>query len=148
VFLEPGLPEADPRAVQAILRAQQVVLGPGSLFTSLLATLIVPGIREALSATSAKRIFVCNTRTQKGETDGLDAGAHLDALASHVGDIVDAVIVQDPVLEEEGVTYDPEEWPDGIDLVEANVAGEDGAHDPLRLAGALRDLGRGRAWPL
>lgn len=139
VFLEPSNPGANPAAVEAIEGADQVVLGPGSLFTSLLATLIVPGVAGALGRTRAKRVFVCNTRMQKGETDGLDAAAHVDALRRHVGDVVDVVVVQDPVLDD-GVPFERDRWATG-DLVVADLAGNDGSHDPLRLAEVLRGIG-------
>lgn len=106
VYLEPPHPPAHAPAVAAIMSADHVVLGPGSLFTSLIATLLVPGIRQALQATDATRIFVCNARSQKGETEDLDAAAHLEALLAHAGpDCVDLMLVQCPVLEVEGVRF-------------------------------------------
>jgi uncharacterized cofD-like protein len=60
-----------------------VVLGPGSLYTSLLATLIVPGVAEAVAAARGARIFVCNLMTEPGETEGYGLAEHLKALATH-----------------------------------------------------------------
>jgi uncharacterized cofD-like protein len=139
VYLEPSDPQADAGAVAAILEADQVVLGPGSLFTSLIATLLVPGIRKALNETSASRVFVCNARMQKGETQGFDASAHVEALFAHAGPFsVDRVVVQEPVLEEEGVRVDQKALTDlGVDVLTANLLDASGAHDPARLAAVL-----------
>jgi uncharacterized cofD-like protein len=142
VFLEPADPAAHQPAVDAILGADQVLLGPGSLFTSLIATLLVPGIRKALQETKARRVFVCNTRMQKGETDGLDAAAHLGALLAHTSAYsVDTVLVQDPVLLSDGVETTEGLSFSGIDVVRADVAAQNGAHDPSRLAEVLSHLG-------
>ena len=143
VYLDPPDPEALPEAIAAIEAADQVVLGPGSLFTSLIATLLVPGIKEAVRRTTARRIFVCNTRMQKGETEGLSASDHIGALMAHVGpDCVDSVVVQSPVLEADGVVLDT----DGLNFLhmeveQEHVAQDDGAHDAKRLAAVLERLG-------
>ena len=107
VYLKPSDPPAHPPAVAAIAAADQILLGPGSLFTSLIATLLVPGIGKALRDANARRIFICNSRMQKGETEGLSAAAHVEALLAHVGPFtVDAVC---PVAlgVRDGVSYDP-----------------------------------------
>jgi uncharacterized cofD-like protein len=142
VYLKPSEPEAHLAAVEAILDADLVVLGPGSLFTSLIATLLVPGIRKAMHETEARRIFVCNTRMQKGETEGLDAAAHVEALLAHAGAFAtDVVIVQEPVIEPDGVEVDPKALAfSGIEIVRVDVADASGAHDPGRLAGVLSGL--------
>jgi uncharacterized cofD-like protein len=144
VYLEPRAPEAHPPAVDAILQADQVVLGPGSLFTSLIATLLVPGIRTALRDTKALRIFVCNARMQKGETDGLDAAAHVESLVAHTGhDCVDVVVVQSPQLATDGVPLSRwESLP--VEVVEADLATPSGTHEPRRLAQVLEALARRR----
>jgi len=140
LFLEPRSPRAHRDAVRAILDADQVVLGPGSLFTSLIATILVPGVRTALSETRAQRVFVCNARMQKGETEGLDAAAHVESLLAHAGaKAVDVVVVQCPVVPVDGVAVDSLGTL-GIRVVEADVASESGAHDPERLAGVLGSL--------
>ena len=142
VFLTPAEPRAHPAAVDAIHRADQVVLGPGSLFTSLLATLLVPGIRDALHASTAQRVLVCNARTQRGETQGLDAAAHVHALSAHVGTgAVDVVVAQCPALVDGGVEVDRGALSGfGVKVVEADVASTSGAHDPERLAKVLASL--------
>jgi uncharacterized cofD-like protein len=141
VYLKPSEPAANPHAVEAIMSADQIVLGPGSLFTSLIATLLVPGVRKALQETSACRVFVCNARMQKGETQGLDAVAHLHALFAHVGPYcVDVIVVQSPELEADAVSVDREALEFlGPRVVPADVASSTG-HDPERLAGVLADI--------
>jgi uncharacterized cofD-like protein len=70
-------------ALRAIEDAELIVLGPGSLFTSVLPALLVPGIREAIAASAALVVFACNVATQPGETAGFDLADHIDALARH-----------------------------------------------------------------
>jgi uncharacterized cofD-like protein len=142
VYLTPPDPEAHPPAVEAIVAADQVILGPGSLFTSLIATLLVPGIRKSLYDTRGRRVFVCNTRMQKGETEGLDAAAHVEALLAHVGAFaIDTVVVQTPEADPDGVKVDGRALAySGIEVVEADIADETGTHDPNRLAAVLSSL--------
>lgn len=85
VFLEPSTVRAYPPSVQAILSADLVVLGPGSLFTSILPSLLIDGIVDALRASKALRIYVCNVATQPGETDGFNVADHVRALEKHLG---------------------------------------------------------------
>lgn len=142
VYLDPPAPPAEPAAAQAILEADQVVMGPGSLFTSLIATLLVPGIRKAIQDTRAQRVFVCNTRMQKGETEGLAAADHVQALLAHAGAFsVDSVVVQSPVLDSDGVVVDRAALEFlNVEVVEADVASSDGTHDPEALAAVLAKL--------
>ncbi|HYA45528.1 MAG TPA: uridine diphosphate-N-acetylglucosamine-binding protein YvcK [Acidimicrobiales bacterium] len=143
VWLEPGGPPAPAEALEAIAAADQVVIGPGSLFTSILAACAVPGILAALDARSAGRVYVCNLRPQESETAGFDADAHLGALAAH-GVIVDAVacdpatVVGMPSVRGLTVLANPR-------LVSRAMAKPNGhSHDPALLAAALRDcLGAG-----
>ena len=142
VYLNPDDPQADPAAVRAITEADQIVMGPGSLFTSVIATLLVPGICRALRESNALKVFVCNNRIQKGETLGFDAARHLDALMSHIAPTrLDAVVVQWPVLERDGVAVDEaalERF--GCRVVKADISDETGAHDVDRLGRTLRGL--------
>ncbi len=85
VFLRPEGVRAYPGAVRALLNADLIVLGPGSLFTSVLPNLLVEGIRQAVGASAALKVYVCNVATQPGETDGFDVGDHVSALQRHVG---------------------------------------------------------------
>jgi uncharacterized cofD-like protein len=144
VFIEPSDPPAYEPAVEAIARADQIVLGPGSLFTSLIATLLVPAIRRALVASSAHRVLVCNTRMQKGETEGLDGAAHIGALLAHVGpDCVDAVVVQAPELPSDGVAVDDGALAFyGVEVIREDMSTPEATHDPERLAGVLEKLSK------
>ncbi|MCC6617214.1 MAG: uridine diphosphate-N-acetylglucosamine-binding protein YvcK [Anaerolineae bacterium] len=83
--LEPADVEAYPGSVDAILNADLVVIGPGSLFTSILPNLLVPGIADALRATSAEIVYVCNVATQPGETDAFTVADHVQAIEKHIG---------------------------------------------------------------
>ncbi len=119
VGLVPPDPPAPRAALDAIATADQIVIGPGSLFTSVLAAVVVPDIREALATTKAQKVYVANLRPQIPETEGYDVAAHVDALVAHGLD-VDIVLAHTP---------------------ERSLARDDGlAHDPARLAEALRDL--------
>jgi uncharacterized cofD-like protein len=84
VYLDPERPVAHPEAVEAILDADLVVAGPGSLYTSVLPNLIVEGISDALLQTAAMKVYVCNVATEPGETDGYGITEHLDALMKHL----------------------------------------------------------------
>jgi uncharacterized cofD-like protein len=90
-------PDAAPAlgVLEALSEADAVILGPGSLFTSVLATLIVPGVAEAVKRSPAVRIFVCNAMTEPGETEGYGVAEHLDALANHdvPPEVLDYVVV-------------------------------------------------------
>ena len=94
VMIEPADVSAVKAAVEAILQADAVVLGPGSLYTSVLPNLLVREIAAALKQTKALRMYVCNVMTQPGETAGYKASDHLQALFDHAGaGIVDCVLV-------------------------------------------------------
>jgi uncharacterized cofD-like protein len=83
VHLEPADPPAYPPAVEAIAEADVIVIGPGSLFTSIIPNLLVAGIVDAVRASSATRVYVCNVANQRGETSGFDAADHVAALYEH-----------------------------------------------------------------
>ncbi|WP_096436939.1 gluconeogenesis factor YvcK family protein [Alteribacter populi] len=94
VFLEPA--DATPLAesIKAIEEADLIVIGPGSLYTSILPNLLVPGIAESVKKAKADKVYVCNVMTQPGETDHFSAGDHVQALVDHVGDdLLDKVLV-------------------------------------------------------
>jgi uncharacterized cofD-like protein len=85
VFLQPEDSPAHPEAVRAILDADMIILGPGSLYTSVLPNLLVKGIRRAFAASPAVKAYICNVATQPGETDGFSLAQHVDAIEEHVG---------------------------------------------------------------
>jgi len=95
VFLEPKTAQALPEALEAIRHADVVVLGPGSLYTSIIPNLLVEGLAQAIAETQALRIYVCNVMTQPGETDGYSASDHVKALLAHLGppSVLDYVLV-------------------------------------------------------
>lgn len=128
--LRPERCSSPPEAVDAILAADQVVLGPGSLFTSVLAAAIAPEIAEALRRTSGRLVVVANLRAQVPEAEGFDVPDHIEAFLDH--DIpVDAVIAERGTVTGETIAGD-------IPLVIDSVADERGlVHDPRRLAAAL-----------
>lgn len=83
VRLLPEHPKALPEALAAIQEADMIVLGPGSLYTSIIPNLLVDGIVEAIQKSSALKIYVCNVMTQEGETEGYTASDHIAALFKH-----------------------------------------------------------------
>jgi len=100
VFLQPGDVPAYPGALRAILEADLIVAGPGSLYTSVLPNLLVPDIVRAVRASRAKKIYVCNVATQRGETEGYTLADHVAALQRHVGpDVFPNVLANDNLTE-------------------------------------------------
>ena len=83
VRLLPEHPQALPEAVRAIEEADMIVLGPGSLYTSIIPNLLVEGIVDAIRRSRALKVYVCNVMTQEGETEGCTAGDHIAALFQH-----------------------------------------------------------------
>lgn len=81
--LIPSRPKALPEAVSAIADADMIVLGPGSLYTSIIPNLLVDGIVQAIQASHALKIYVCNVMTQEGETEGYTVSDHIQALFQH-----------------------------------------------------------------
>jgi uncharacterized cofD-like protein len=93
VFLEPE-PTINPEAEEAILNAELITVGPGSLYTSILPNLVVDGMAEALKASPAIKVFICNVATQPGETDFFRVSDHLKAIENHLGtNIFDFVVI-------------------------------------------------------
>ena len=83
VRLLPEHPKALPEALTAIREADMIVLGPGSLYTSIIPNLLVDGVAEAIQASDALKIYVCNVMTQEGETEGYTVSDHIAALFAH-----------------------------------------------------------------
>ena len=91
----PANPPALPAAIRAIREAEYIIIGPGSLYTSVIPNLLVPQIREAIAQTKVPRIYVCNIMTQPGETDGYTVADHIEAIDAACGKrLFDAVLVQ------------------------------------------------------
>ena len=92
--LQPETPAPHPEAIAAVLAADLIVLGPGSLFTSTIPPLLVPGIAVAVRQSPARRVYVANLLQEPNETIGYDAATHLERLEQHLGaGIVDTVLV-------------------------------------------------------
>jgi uncharacterized cofD-like protein len=137
------------RALEAVAAADQVVLGPGSLFTSLIAPLKVPGVAEAVSESTGRLVFICNLTTQDGETIGMTGLEHLEALVGIAGvRSPDVVVVHEGALEvppglQPVSISDADVGASGIELVRGEIArsgGEWPEHDPARLGAVLRRL--------
>jgi uncharacterized cofD-like protein len=93
VWLEPDSAPAFPPVIQALLEADLIVVGPGSLYTSILPNLLVPDLLAGLRASRALKIYVCNIATQEGETDSFTTYDHIRALEGHVGsDLFDVIL--------------------------------------------------------
>ncbi len=131
VSLVPSDPVAPPEAVGALAEAEQIVLGPGSLFTSVLAAIAVPQIREGIDRSGATKVYVCNLRPQVPETEDFDVAMHLEALAAH-GVSVDVALADTSGLELGSPS---------VRVVETPLARPNGmAHDAVKLGAALSDL--------
>lgn len=108
VWLEPNDAPAYPPVLKAILNADMIVVGPGSLYTSLLPNLLVQDLLGAIRSSRAVKVYVCNIATQKGETDLYSCHDHVRALEEHVGDrLFDVVLCND---NHEGQLLDDSEW--------------------------------------
>ena len=151
VFIEPGDVRANGEAIERMLEADMIVIGPGSLFSSILPNLLINDIADALRAAPGLKVYVCNVATQPGETANMTASQHLRALFAHVGDdLIDCVIVN-----RDTTARRPEGWlatPVEVDvrrleelpvvIIEEDVIDPANAHrhDPAKLAAALMRL--------
>ncbi|MFO7631196.1 MAG: YvcK family protein [Caldilinea sp.] len=149
VYLQPAYARAYPEAVRALLQADLIVAGPGSFYTSVLPNLLVESIRDAIIASSAVRIYVCNVATQAGETDGYTVLDHMVKLRQHAGDAFTMALAND--------NYDTEKppahntcWvtlPDASDGGEVQIFTGDVVdverpwrHDSVKLAARLMEV--------
>jgi uncharacterized cofD-like protein len=150
VRLEPDPAVAHPEALKAIMEADMIVIGPGSLYTSVLPNLMVPGVREAIRSSRAVKVFVSNIAAQVGDTEGMDVIQHVRVVREHVGNgLFDYVVANDNFAADM-----PEEWPTDLvrvgsqeelgelRLVELDVIDEANPirHDPAKLSEALLKL--------
>jgi uncharacterized cofD-like protein len=153
VWIDPSDVRASHDAIAAIAEAEIVVLGPGSLFTSVLPVLLIPEVRAAVAAAPGVRIYACNVAMQPGETEGFDLADHVEALVAHTqADLVDVVLANDrfdgAIAGSEAEADWPADavhprWPPAFQpaprLVTGGVASdlEPHHHDPSRLAVAI-----------
>ncbi len=156
ITLEPAAPAPLPAALDAIAAADLIVLGPGSLYTSVLTTLLTPGVAEAIHASSAVKVYVMNVMTQDGETEGYTAAHHVRALTRQCGAGLFRYVLANsrPIPAEVAERYRPENAAPivtdggelramGVETVFAPVAAwQNGLvrHDPAALAAALIEL--------
>ncbi len=98
VYLDPGNCRSTGEVLKAIQEADAIIMGPGSLYTSILPGLMVQGIPEAITCARAAKIYICNVMTQPGETDGYSASRHLQAIIDHAGEIVDYIVVNTQIV--------------------------------------------------
>ena len=131
IHLDPPDPKAHPDAVEAITRSSAVVIGPGSLFTSVIPPVLVPDVAAALASTSARRVFVANLAPQVAETRHLDLAGHVNAFLDHGGRA--DVVLFDPEAALGGAAGSP------LPMVAAPMLdpARPACHNPDRLAAAL-----------
>jgi len=156
VYLEPGYSKPLPGAVEAIMEADAIVMGPGSLYTSIIPNLLVNGITNYIEKSSAIKIYVCNVMTQPGETDGYTLSRHIDALERHSykGIVEYCVASTTPIKGKLRQKYQ-EDGAEPVVIDEENIAGrgfvlktgdytnvEDEyiRHDPNKLAHAIMEI--------
>lgn len=155
IWLEPSHPVANEEAVEAIRDADQIVIGPGSLFTSIIPNLLIPGIRDAVAAAKGQRVFICNTVIQPGETDGFTVADHISAFNRYAGErLIDMVVINRSTFSAESlddlaerrsypIIFDPEEADAvGIEYLIADVANfnNPARHDVEKLGTVLAAL--------
>lgn len=147
VWLEPNDAPAFPPALKAILNADMIIVGPGSLYTSLLPNLLVQDLLGAINASRALKVYVCNIATQAGETDVYSCYDHVRGLEEHIGDnFFDIVLCNDNYegelnAESEWVRADEKTLEDSrvhcADLIDASYPWR---HDPSKLARTLIEI--------
>jgi uncharacterized cofD-like protein len=148
VWISPDDVQAGDDAIRAIAEADAIVIGPGSLYTSIVPALLLPEVQRAIAASAVPCIYVANVATQQAETTGMDLGAHVEALAAHVPPgLIDVVLANNNFGAREPGDWHAEPvrltWPPATapaprlvldDLVDPANAHH---HDPARLAGAI-----------
>jgi len=120
IFLDPPAIQANPDAIRAILQADLIVCGPGSLMTSVLPNMLVEGIRRAVEMSPALKVYVCNVATQHGETDSFKVSDHVNTLRNHLkgAELFDFVLANSNIN-----ARLPEEWHSEPVRVDANTMG-------------------------
>ena len=102
LYLKPRVVKPTPAVLEAIKHADAIIMGPGSLYTSIIPNLLVDGVGEAIAASKASKIYICNTMTQQGETDGFSASDHANAIIRHARQgVVDYVIMNNQEIPED-----------------------------------------------
>ncbi len=155
ITLEPPNVRPLPEALEAIAQADAVIVGPGSVYTSVIPDLLVPGIADALRRTKARRVYVCNVMTQPGESDGFAASDHVRAIEEHAGTgVFEMVLVNTAMPGEEARQRYAEQGasavrPDieciehlGYHALAADFLDQSNLvrHDPVKLADAIMEV--------
>ena len=155
VWLEPDNPSAFPPVIQAVLAADMIVIGPGSLYTSILPNFMVGDLLEAIRSSRALKIFIANIATQLGETDLYSSGDHIRTLEELVGsELVDVIVCNswyDKILEngKQWVRVDEAlERDSRLYLSDLADRLQPGNHDAVKLAQVLMDLYNERTGPI
>lgn len=153
VWLEPNNPPAYPQVIQALLASDLIIVGPGSLYTSLLPNLLVPDIAEAIRASRALKIMVCNLATQPGETNDYNCEDHIRAIERHGGKGLFDVIVSNnhfPCDPPEGCQWVAADLNDTYPIYQGDLVDESQPylHNPQKLAKIILDLYQERTGPL
>jgi uncharacterized cofD-like protein len=152
--LEPDDAPAYPEALNAILNADMIVIGPGSLYTSILPNLLIPDITAAIKATRCFKVFVCNVASQVGETDGYSCEDHVKAIEEHVGKgLFDLVVANDCFDATLPTEISWVKQPDAnlsipIYLTDLLNSERPSHHDPIKLSDILISLLEERTGPL
>lgn len=145
VYLTPESVRGYPEAIKSILKADLVILGPGSLYTSILPNLLVPDITRALEAARGIKVYICNVATQPGETDHYSVADHVAQLLRHVPDAcLDFVLANGKTIPhfEEKISFVRLENPQKHAMILKDLINEDkpSRHDPDKLAAELIKL--------
>ncbi len=155
VWLEPNSPPGFPKSIRAILNADMIVIGPGSLYTSIIPNLLVPDVAEAIRSSRAFKVFVCNLASQPGETDSYDCEDHIIAIEEHAGrGIFDLVVAnqqwQLPLPENLQWVKIKSGATDRFPIYQSNLVDQDfpWRHNSVKLAQILLELLQERTGPL
>ena len=152
INIEPSSPKAYHEAINAIHGADALIIGPGSLFTSILPNLLIPEIKQAIMNANGIKIFVTNVATQHGETNTFSAFDHFNAISQHINssELFDAVLVNDNSINKpfthninsEPVGVDVEKFPKNIQLIQANLVNIENRyhHDSNLLAECINSI--------
>jgi len=152
VHIEPSDIQANPEAIDAIAQADLILVGPGSLYTSIMPNLLVPGVMQALEASSAQTIYLCNVATEDGETGGFTMADHVRALQRHTFPTIADSVIANGNLSEPGAQFNSRAVPpSGGELPDVRVITADLIdpehplrHDAERLARVVIDVYHGR----
>lgn len=159
IFLHPENAKPSQDVIQAIGKADMIVLGPGSLYTSLIPNLLFPDVVNAIKQSVAKKVYICNVMTQHGETDNFTSFDHLKVIYNHIGeDLFDTILVNSMPIPEEilerykkenssPVKFDRDKLLKyGFTIIDGSFVLMDGKirHDAAKIADCLEEIIRGR----